>query len=749
MKKNRLHQYIILVIIFCLAGAGLKVFAGNVKLQIATNKEKYTTAEAVQFQVFLLNPSSKLSRTVFAELWDCNGNKLSKKMLPLDRNVSSGIVELPGNDKAAFYLLYCYILTDDSIACSSVKKIFLSENTPSLPGNAGSKITATHFFEGGTFIAESPNKILIKCMDENAKPVKAKGKLTDGKDAIYNIFETDEEGYATILFNPESKVQYYIVMKDSKAHEITSSLPLAEPAGITLNITTAGDSIFYNILSYSPVSSQPAEYRLEALQNGQLVYDAAASFMPGLSVIKEPLKASLFGPGFITFRITDKSNKIYARRVIYNQDKAAENFISVIDTVNKREARVLLPGILSGKSYIAIHPQDPVSATNNQDFLYVGNNISINDQLIGYPDIEPETVTENDESNRYLSLNGTLFNFEKKPLKNKTVNLVIMQKNLKKQFLVAKTDNEGKLKIDNLIFFDTATVYYQLADKSEEKNDVFMALNVTPGKVTPGKQNVPASFFCHIPQPQHDSVILSNSAEKTLNQVIVSAGKEKTETEKYSEKYVAEQMKRSHALRNEFDFIKNPEPIDNRSLFVFLQSRIPSLRIWITPLGNIEIRGTNGGSVGVYLNDMELPLNESMDMVKDLQIKDIALVKFYSMSFKPKIIGGDILRDLKASDGGDLLIYTKRDYAPSEEKTKGLPKTIVAGYDVTKTQAVINAFPFDRESSFWKSDWKVASRQTIYITLPAGKKDETYEMVLEGINEFQLPFHFSQKLIFN
>lgn len=748
MKNS--NCFFILMFCFCLIHSGLNVFAGSTKLHIATDKEKYTAAEAVQFQIFLLNPSAEINNTVFVELLDCHGNKLAKKMLPFNLNTSAGSINLPANSKAEFYLLYCYVNNGDSMECSVVKKIPVQQNSASNLKIPGSKITVNHFFEGGSFVAESPNNILLHCTDENANSVKVKGKIIDDKNGIYAVFETDKQGFAKVIFNPENKVRYRIVVKDKNANETTSLLPIAAPEGITMNVTTTQSSIVYNLLSYSAINSQPTEYRLEALQNDLVVYDAAVSFQPGLSAVKEELKAAVFAPGFLTFRLTDKTNKIYAQRVIYNSDKTAEtSFITIIDTVNKKEAKVMLPGIISGKSYISIQPADSTASVSpDPAFLDIADSVSINDELIAYPDFMAGSNAENEATNRYLSLSGILFNSEKKPLKNKAVNLVIQQKNFKKQYLVTKTDKDGKLKIDNLVFFDTATVYYQLADKSEEKNDVSLELFVNPDKASENKKNALEKFTCGAVLSHADSTKFLKPDEKTLGQVTVTADKEKTESEKYTDKYVSGQMKKSSALRNEFDFIKNPESIDNKSLFLFLQTRISSIRIFTTAFGGLQISGINGGTVGVYLNDMELPPNESMDIIKDLLVRDVAMVRFYSMSFKPKLIGGNPLTDSKASDAGDLMIYTKRDFNASE-KTKGLPKTTVVGYDLTGTQS--NAIPVqdNHEPLFWKPDWKVAGGQVIYFALPPGEAGKKHEIVLEGINTYQAPYHFKQNLVFN
>jgi hypothetical protein len=743
--KKLAKQNLRVLLIFLFTISQLPVFAGNSKLHIATNKENYTASETVQFQVFLLNPSEKVNNTLFVELLDCYGNKLSSQMLPFNFNISSGYISLPEAGKAAFYLLYCYVNNSDSMECSSIKKIFIGDPAQKKPGN---KININYFFEGGSFVAESPNNILVRCTDENDNPVIAKGKVTNGKSSIYAVFETNELGFAKIILNPEDKVRYFVEAKDNNNREGISPIRMAASSGITLNTGISENSIFYNLLSYSTAAEQLPDYRIEALSNGEIIYDAALSFQNGLSAVKEEIKKELFPAGLISFRVVDKSNKIYAQRVLYNEVVPAQNnLITIIDTINKKEAKVILPGMISGRSYIHIKNTDPgIMEKNDLDFLAVTDRITINDQLIAAEDLPNSFNAPDNNTNRFLSITGILMNYEKKPVKNKNVNLVIQHKNLKKQYLVTKTDGNGKLQVDNLVFFDSVTVYYQLADKSEEKNDLYMDLKVSPAAGYTNGKTPPLNFICAVDLPATETNNIIKPEEKTLNQVVINTNAQKTESEKYADRYVSGEMKKTNALRNEIDLIKNPEVIDNRSIWTYIQSRIPSLRVFISPQGNPVLSASNGGTVGVYLNDMELPIDESLNFLNNLQVKDVAQVKYYGISFRPKMIGKNPLTDAKAADGGDLLIYTKRDYSP-EEKTKGLPKTTVVGYTIEKP--ALTSERANNGSLFWKPDWNVESGQRIYIGLPASGTEKNTENIIEGINRNAAPYRFTQKLVFN
>lgn len=723
-----------------------KAADNDTRLYIATDKEQYAPAEKVQFQVFLLNPLPGTNLTAFVELTDCRGAILAKKMLPFTHLISWGDMELPASAAESVYLLQCYVIHQDTVQSRYYKKIFVSGGMPW----EDHKIQFSVFYEGGSFVAESPNNVLLKCSTGAGAPLSVKGRVIDDSNRVYALFETNKRGCAIIRLNPEDKVQYYLSVTGSNGKENRVPLRIAMPAGITLNSDVSADSIFYSLISYTPAGSLLPEYRIEALQNGELVYDGAISFQPGLSVVSDGLPRKDLPAGFLILRLTDKTGKVYAKRVIYNAEKASsQTLIRIIDTVTKKEATVELPGYISGRAYINIATGNTGTGTGNRPVFFENmenNSLSFNDQLIAASEEPGLIYPAGDTVNRYLSLSGIMLDNENKPLKNKDVTLVIVQKNLKKQFFVSKTDKEGRVKISNLIFFDSATVYYQLADKSAQKNDVRLELKVTPAGAYTSNPSIPETLGCPTQRASADTGSFVKTDQKTLQPVTVIAEKEKSESEKFADKHVSGQMKRSNALRNEYDFIKDPVTVDNVSVFDFIKGRFPGLKIQTDRDGTPYISGSSGGTVGVYLNDMELDSN--LSSIASLQVKDIALIKYYSMSFKPKVVWRDMLRDLKAPDAGDLLIYTKRDYSP-DEKTKGLPKTTVTGYNLEKPVPSLVSYNSTESSLYWKAGWEVEPKQTIYISLPGGKTDAGAELVIEGINKWMAPYRFAQKLVFN
>lgn len=711
---------------------------------MATDKDQYSKAEKVQFQVFLLNPDPGTNHTAFVELLDCRGNRLSKKLLPFNFNIATGEIDLPANYPEPFCILYSYIMHKDSVQSSCFKRIRFA----GVPEKNGTQVHIDAFYEGNSFIAESPNNILLRCRDENQNPLSLKGRIVDAQKQIYAVFETNSQGYAKTRINPENNVPYFIAVTDPAGKESLTPLRKAQPAGITLNVETARDSITYSLISYSQANATLPDYRVEVLMNGQVVYDASVSFQHGLSAISESMNRRDFPAGFILFRIVDKNSRIYAERIIYNDDtRAATSQLTIVDTVNKKEAKITLPAYISGKGYINLS-STPSNLHSDSDPFFLENtdneSISFNEQLIAAREIPGSLVPADESSNHFLSLSGTLLNSEKKPLRNKQVTLVLVQRNLEKKFLTAKTDATGNLQIDNLVFFDSVTVYYQLADKSAEKNDVFLDLKVTP---SPDHPSPDPSFIHSICSTAGATEVIPEKiklTEKTLQQVVVTAGKEKTESEKFAEKYMRGQMERSSGSTNEYDFIKNPQTVDNITLVEFIKGRFSGIKVMISSLtGTPELTGTFGGTIGVYLNDMEIR-EGALGAIAGLLVRDVAIVKYYSMGFKPKMVQGDILKDPKAANAGDLLIYTKKDYIP-DDKTKGLAKTVVTGYDMEKPGTAVGEKPIDENVFFWKAGWDVQPGQVIYVTMPAGGEAV---LTIEGLNNLMAPYRFTQKIAF-
>jgi hypothetical protein len=766
MLKN-IFQQLLLVSIFIFFYSPASAHSGSTAIYIATDKENYVAGERMQFEILVLNQPANSSNTVFVELLDCSGNLFTKKMLPVSAGISWGSIDLPQDKSAAFYLLYCYTIEQDSVETESIKKLILN-NTG---GNkAEKKASLSYFFEGGSFIAQAPNTLLISCTDENGNGLAATGRITNPVYANTTSFETNEQGFAKITFTPENKIKYSIIANTKELGNVQQDLPLPASSGVNLSVSITDSLLSYSAYSFT-ANNDELDYKLTVLANNQPVYNASINFQLSLSVIKEDLKLKDFPEGFLTFRLTDNNNKLYAQRIIYNSvDTGGYHFVKIIDTINKRVAETAIPNYVNGNGYINVLLADTATEmhfsgelSKNTGQVQVLKNstastVSMNDLLIAWKNLPGSIAPGKMNDHSFLTISGRAYNNDNKPLRNKKINLILLHKNLKKQFLAANTNNTGDFEINNLLFYDSVTVYYQLGGQSEEKNNIRITCKTSPDINSQGKEFHYLNALCAATATRSTNLKPVSIAgtdslrkdEKTLAELVVKAAKPKTASEEYAEKNISEQHNQSNFARNEFDFIANPPVIDNTPIFQFLRGRIASLIIDISQNGDVKISTNYGGGIGVYLNDMLMDGGD-LGAIANLTISDLALVRYYSVALKPRETSSKSKYAGffgNGGDGGDLMIYTKKDFVPADPKIKTFNKTSIAGYQLELPVRKTEPTPGYPQSLYWKPDYQPRTDQIIYTTLPLGSTSNNIQLIIEGIGNNNIPYSFTKNLVF-
>jgi hypothetical protein len=750
--------------LICLVVTAIPTRASD-RLSIAVNKQTYSPGETIQFQALLLNSLPQYS-TLFAVLMDCSGNVIDKKIYPFNTTISWGGFILPQENDASFYILYCYTINSDTVAAEGIKKIWLT-HTSTQPGiSKNNDFTMATFFEGNSFIAESANNILVKCTDHNGNGIIVSGKITDEKGLLYGGFTTNSEGYAKAILNPENNVQYSIIAVNNQGVQVKQPIPRCSATGITLNVSVSDSTINYSVLSYNNTVS---DYEVEATMNAIPVYTGSISFDKGLRIIRDTLQRRLLPEGLITFRVMNRKKQLMAQRIIYHYPNSAPTIsVTIVDTVNKRTAVTNIPSYINGYGYLNIFSPDSsgpvydktIKKTLEDDHENVllqnsGDNITLNDLLITSVHFTPAAPAGTNAS-PFLTLSGTVLDGDNRPVKHTKLNLVFLYRNLKKDFLFTKTNNKGRFEINNLEFYDSVQVYYTMPDMPGEKINI--NFKVSPGISITGKEKKAIDISCtgiiaadttRITNIRYDSTS-SDKRGKTLSEVIVKSKIEKKAVEKYKDRNVSGQHNQSNFMRNEFDFISNPPIIDNQQIFDFLRGRIAGLMIEPSATGQVLISTTAGSGIGVYLNDMEVDAGD-LSSISYLHVSDLALVRYYSMPLKPRTTSTKTRfgNGLTAGMGGDLMIYTKRDYVSAETKARGLPKAVITGYAADR-MGIINNWPTAvTQSLYWRPNWRPQKNELIYIGLPANTSTNTIQLIIEGVNEIFIPYSFSKNLVFN
>ncbi|MFN8252438.1 MAG: hypothetical protein U0V75_11215 [Ferruginibacter sp.] len=736
------------------------------ELRVYCSQNSYLPGETIAFQVFNPSPSAGANHSLYAELVNCRGQVFDQKVLPLRFNSVNGHFIMPDIKNDDGLLLHCYTMRGEKIEASHISKIFMpgKENTGEIPSK---KISLQYYFEGGTWVAESPNNILVRCTDENGFPVVVTGKVIDSLRRIYGGFQTDSDGYGKVRINPEAGVRYFLTAAGTPGQYAGAALPEPDTTGVTMGIEITDSSVDYTVVSYNRQEPEP-HYKLSAYLNTDTIYTSDVIFPQGLSMVTESILRNQLTEGYITFLLTDKWQKICARRTIYHASAVSSPFqFMVEDTISHKRALVELPGFNGKTGALNLMACDENSASailqqsgsNNVSqqlpALIPGaeNNIPYNDRLIAVTTPPSGYDLADDTVNRYLNISGKVYDNEKRPLKNKKLNFFIVQKNLKKIFYTASSDKYGNFSIPNVRFADTARLYYQLADKSDEKNDIQADLSISPSlNGTAGSMTLVQPYcLATAGNPEAvDSTVITKAFvyikdSKTMEEVLVNGKAKKTDSEKFAEDYISGAHNQKNFARDEFDFIKNPEVVDNKYLFDFLRGRMGSLIIRLNAKGELSITTRHGSTVGIYLNDMEVDALD-LNTIAYLMVSEIALVRYYSMPLKPRMMDSMQIAKTGSNDpGGDLMIYTKRDFTPAEPAIRGLPKKTIKGYSPALNFSTATATRLP-SSIYWRSAKLPAKDEVIRIGLPAGA---ACILFIHAVNELMAPVEVAKKLSFD
>jgi len=740
------------------------------QLYLTTNKEIYMPAETICFQVFLINTPVDISTSIFVELYDCNGNKVLSKKLPMENNIGAGSFVLP-NLKKDYYLLYCYTLGDNGKpGLDFIKKIAVDENvitagTLENKNFSSTDLSVDYYFEGGSFVNELSNNILIKASTKGNKPVSVFGKIINQKNEVLGIFNTNEQGFVNVNIFPYKNEKCSLEIKDNLGNVKTIALPDASSEGLTFKLTAQEKSILYVAQLNSNTNNIPLNYTLDILKDNEPVFQSILKFDAGKSQQHEEINNTSLPGGYLTVRIKDDNKKVYIERVFYNSgNNEKTNTLNIIDSVNNKNYNITLPNYISGTGCISINAIEK----NKTNFIQtnaasIGKNLhtpelssainfsKFNDYLISVKNIPEGNITFPIAENKLISLIGTLYAEGNNPVKNKKINVVINIGKNKKQLYETISDQNGHIVINNLLFFDTATVYYQLADKSEGKNDVRLVLDKLPNLYISQDNEKLKEYLCtnQIIVNKPATAILKNSGDstkksRTLNEVIVNTKivPQKTDKELFVEKYVSPNFDFGPMMREEFDFISKPrEDLSFESVAEFIRGRIPEVQVdisYFSDTAKITNRHYQNAGVQVYINEAEVDDGTGSTDIMDMKVDELALIRFYGIGWRPRSGG---------PSGGTLVIYTKRADDHPDKAVKGLPKLKLAGYDADASQIDATTQPANYSTLFWKPNYTFDGNKIIYTNFLPGTKDKTIEVKIEGINNDKIPFTFIKNIV--
>jgi len=754
------------------------------KIHVHFDKEVYLPGETIWFKAYVFeeNLPSERSTNFYAALYDENGKLIQEHLSPVFSSTTDGHFKIP--DSLQSKQLICRAYTswmmnfDTSLFFSKAIKLI---NKNAKDENPVKTVSLQFFPEGGDMIEGTRNTVAFKANYNNGVPyeIDAVIKRQESGEIIMSLKNVhDGMGRFDIEIQPGEKL--YAEWTDNNGTIQQTYLPKPKAEGVSLKLVLQKDKLVYNIVNRLPGDSlhvlmhmyQKVFYKTDLAISSTLPYTGT---VPVGSLPTGVMQLTVFNTNWqpLAERVAFINNNNYGLgTTVVNKEsniqKRGKNIIEI-------EVADTIPANMSLSVTDADLNSEVANSTMVTSFLlggdikgyvhnpayYFSNNTDV--KLKEHLDLVMlthgwrkynwddmlvlKTPKINYPADNFLSAHGQITKeiMEKMP-KEENVTLIVKTKDSTNNFYSILPDNNGLLKQEGLIFYDTAKVLFSFnKNKIWNTQMAFSTSNYTykqPQTVnnyrdyfirdTAGymKFNPTSSLFNYYNTSKDNQPF---NKEKTLEAVVVKSGArhnwKNDPLYKMDEKYTSGSF-RGGATSEAFDVMHDESADDIRGVLSYIKYR-----------SSILSRGNSAG-IMYFVNERVADISE-IDM---LWLSDVALIKIIYPYFGSRNESGNL--------GIAVSVYTKKgdDAIDRRPKDTDLQQVKISGYSPVKefyspdySQTNTGLGTDARTTLLWMPYILTdAANRKIPVTFYNNDLTKRIRIVLEGINEEGKMIHFEK-----
>lgn len=788
--------------VFAVAGLVLFFFAGNgnasaqepdsllnildkeypqEKIYIHYDRPYYNPGETIWFKayVFAGNLPSLISKTVYAELIDDKGVVLQRKTIPVLGASGASDFLLPDSIPTSIVYVRAYtpwmLNFDSSFLYLKPIHIITSAGTADKTKKE-TQVSLQVFPEGGDLVQRLESRVAFKATNDRGLPVKIKGDVTDSRGQKVASFSDEHDGMGYFLLKPAPGEKYKAVWKDSKGAVHETALPVAKEKGVVLSVDNTGTAISYSLHRSGDLAPDSRIFKVIAHMQQQPVYMARIN----LSVKDEvtaPVPLADLPDGIMQVTLLTESGQPVAERIVFvnqnnyyfiadvhatekNLTRKAKNTIQIdiADTLLTNLSVSITDagtsGVAGAEENIFSHvllSSDIKGYVHEPAYYFSGTADSVRRHLDlvmmthGWRRFKWEDIMAGrfpvikNYPEPYISVAGKVLGLRESELVDKELSVILKTKNGNGQFFMVPVSRNGEFVINDMLFYDTATLYYQFNNDKNKKLTSLASFDfrnsfiTLPGKPVTGlrpasKPAVPDSAA----QKRNERLVKQRMDEffegqkvKLLEGVEVTA-RQRSPRQKMEDEYTSGLFKGGDG----YTFITADDPLANSSMTVldYLRGRVAGLQIGNTGPdgGSLSWRG---GTPALFLNEM----NTDVSMIQSTSMSDVAMIKVFRPPFFGATGGGA---------GGAIAVYTKRG-ALANNSITGLNYVAISGYSPVREfyspdySAAADKDKNDYRTTLYWNPYLLFDKFTRRMTIPFYNNDncKKIRVVIEGINE--------------
>jgi hypothetical protein len=748
------------------------------KIYIHFDRPYYNPGETIWFKAYLFtsNLPSGISKTVYAELIDEKGKMIERKVMPVLGAGAAADFTVPDSIRSSMVYVRAYtswMLNFDS-SFLYLKPIRIMTASKAADKAKKDPVTLVHFFpEGGDLVQGLESRIAFKATDDQGFPVSIKGDIVDSKGQKLVSFSSVHDGMGFFSLKPVAGEKYKALWKDRKGAQQEAVLPEAKESGIVLQVNNVNNAVSYTISRTENIPANLRSFHIVAQMQQQTVY-MARIHLATRDRITAPIASENLPDGIVQLTVFTEAGQALAERIIFvNQNNYY--FITDVHANEKNLAK-------KAKNIIQIDIADTLVSNLSVSITDAGTTPSIDDENIyshilltsdikGYVHEPAYYFSATADSVRehldlvmmthgwrrfkwedvvagkwpvikhypqpYITVKGQVLGLSQSDLVNKELSVILKTKKQSNNFMMIPVSTKGEFMLSDLLFYDTAVVYYQFNNDKNKRLTSNASFDFRNSFITVPDKPVTDLW------PTVKPVIPDSSTQKKNERLTKLKQNEFFEGQKVKELAGVEVTSRTRTPEQKLDdeytsglfrggdgytFVVENDPIANSSMSVldYLKGRVAGLQI--SGNGSDMQMSWRGGTPSLFMNEM----NSDVSMVQSTSMADVAMIKVYRPPFFGAPGGGS---------GGAIAVYTKKGGGGGGNFT-GLSSVSIAGYspvkefyspDYTKDDRNKNDY---RTTLYW-NPYLVFDKTTRRAVIPFYNNDscKKIRVVVEGLNE--------------
>jgi hypothetical protein len=749
---------------------------GQERIYLHYDKSTYSPGETVWYKLYMMQaiyPSDE-SKTVYLDWTDDNGKLLLHSLAPIVDGTAFGQFEIPENYTGRFLHVKAYtkwmLNFDSAFLYNNDLKILSTVKNSSISNNAIIP-QLTFFPEGGDAIEGVTNKIAFKANDQYGRPLNIKGVIKDNKGKVIDQLKMIHDGMGYFFIMPNPDETFSATWTDEKGVQHNTNLPSVKSTGVSLQVNISGNKRIFWIHAAPASAASMSSLHVIGTMYQQPVFNITKELKNGIAEGVVPTED--LPSGILTITVFDDQWKPLAERITYvnNEEYSFQPQMTVQHWgLNKRakdEIEIEVPDSLSANLSVSVtdmgidyDTSDNIIShlmltgelkgkVNNPAFYFMNNSDSITQMLDlvmlthGWRRFDWEKVVKGEfpvikypRDKSYLTLSGKIYGATPSQLREAgAIVLMVTQKKSNTQIFTTPVESDGSFNDSDLILFDTARVYYQLAN-SKGRGDI--SVQFLPDRLPPFSNNTKAAGFdynhlsdttgnkYHLQLSEAQERELKFLRGKVLATVTIKANSKST-LQEMDKKYTSGLFSGGDGY--EFNLLNDPFALSSTDIFQYLQGKVAGLQI--NTASNPPTLTWRGGAPQLYVDEMQT----QPDMVATIPVSDIAYLKV----FRPPFMGG-----VGGGSGGAIAIYTRRGGDVKEAPGKGLSNNAVNGYTAIRQFYSPNYESISddndkkdlRSTLYWNPEVQTSpGKNKVVLTFFNNDVTNAFRVVIEGMTK--------------